>query len=149
MGGENIKAVIFDYNRTLFNPENNEFYPEAVEVLEKLKGRFKLALVAKGDAEREKQIERLGLRKYFEVVIIGEEKGEDDYRKCIEQLQVRPAEVYVVGDRIAKEIKFGNDIGAVTVWFRNGKFKDELPKSKDELPVYTVEDLKDLLEILK
>ncbi|MBI2581078.1 HAD hydrolase-like protein [Candidatus Woesearchaeota archaeon] len=144
-----MKAIIFDYNRTLFDPEAGGLFPGVDEILGNLKPRFKLALVAKGDAERVKQIDQLGLRKYFEVIIIGKEKGEDDYRKCIEQLQVRPAKAYLIGDRIVKEIKFGNAIGAVTVWFRNGKFKDELPKGVNELPAYTIEDLKDLLEILK
>lgn len=144
-----MKAVIFDYNRTLFNPENNELYPAVVEVLEKLKGRFKLALVAKGDADRLKQIEELGLANYFECIIVNKEKGLGDYKKTMEKLGVEPEEAYVVGDRVAEEIKMGNLLGAVTVWFRNGKFKDELSKSKNELPVYTIENFKDLLEILK
>lgn len=59
-----MKAAIFDYNRTLFNPETEGLFPEVVGLLEKLRGRFKLALVAKGDAERAKQLEQLGIRKY-------------------------------------------------------------------------------------
>lgn len=143
-----MKAVIFDYNRTLFDPEKGELYPEAVEVLEKIKGRFKLALVAKGDAGRIKQIEKLGLAKYFESIVVNNEKNLSDYNKTMEKLGIEPEEAYVIGDRVSEEIKMGNTLGAVTVWFRNGKFKGELPKSKDELPSYLIENLKHLLEIL-
>ncbi len=144
-----MKAVIFDYNRTLFDPESNRLYSGAVDVLEKLKGRFRLALVAKGDAARLKQIEELGLVKYFKCIVVNKEKGLDDYKRTMATLGVEPGEAYVVGDRVAEEIRMGNTLGAVTVWLRNGKFKDELPKDKNELPAYTIEDLKNLLELLK
>lgn len=66
-----IKAVIFDYSWTLFNPETDSLYPGAVELLEKLhKKGFKLGVVSRaGDvSQRLDEMSGIGLSKYFEVV---------------------------------------------------------------------------------
>ena len=41
---------------------------------------------------------------------------------------VSPSEVYVVGDRIEDEIRFGNMNGFTTIWFKKGKYSGIEPK---------------------
>ncbi len=144
-----MKAAIFDYNRTLFDPEQGSLFPCVIDVLELIKKRIKLAVMAKGGTARLKQIEEFGLPRYFDVMIINQKKDLNGFKTCFEELGVMPEETYVIGDRILKEIKFGNELGAVTIWFRNGKFKDELPKNKKEAPNYTITNFKDLLKVIK
>ena len=144
-----MKAVIFDYNRTLFDPDKDALYPEVIEVLGGLKKTVLMALIAKGDANRMEKIRNLGLLKYFKLVIINQEKSVADFEKCVKELGLPAKDIFVVGDRVNEEIRCGKSIGAVTVWFRNGKFKDELPKGKEEEPDYTIDDLKKLFEIIR
>ena len=40
-----LKAIIFDLGNTLVSQESPRAFPHAVEVLEELKGRYRLALV--------------------------------------------------------------------------------------------------------
>jgi putative hydrolase of the HAD superfamily len=144
-----MKAAIFDYNRTLFDPDKNALFPDTLTLLNALMPDFKLALVAKGDSERLEEIKKFGLMKYFHTVFIAEEKGIDDFKKCMEQLKVSPGQTWIIGDRALKEIRFGKELGCNTIWFRNGKFSEELPRNIAEMPNYTVCSLKEILSIIK
>jgi FMN phosphatase YigB (HAD superfamily) len=53
-------------------------------------------------------------------------------------------EIAVVGDRIREEIALGNRMGMRTVWYRAGKFADELPEGEDQEPWATVTSLDDV-----
>ncbi len=64
-------------------------------------------------------------------------------------MRLFPEEILVVGDRIKREITIGNRLGMKTAWFKNGKFKDELPESKDEEPTYTLTKLEDVIQLLE
>lgn len=53
-----MKAIIFDFGRTLYDRETDRVFPEAFEVLEKLSPKYKVALVSlapKGDLEERKR----------------------------------------------------------------------------------------------
>lgn len=142
-----MKAVIFDYNRTLFDPDSNQLFPGVIGLLGRLKAKLKLALVAKGDDSRRNQIQELGIEEYFDVIIVNQSKSTDDYKNCMEKMGVNPAEAYVVGDRVYEEIKMGNSLGAVTVWLKAGKFRDEPPRSPEEQPKFIISDLDELLKL--
>jgi FMN phosphatase YigB (HAD superfamily) len=144
-----MKAAIFDYNRTLFDPDKNALFPRALSVLKALEPRLTLALVAKGDDEKLEEITKFGLMEYFSEVLIAEEKGMDVFRKCIEKLRAEPQEICVIGDRALKEVKFGKALGCTTIWLRNGKYREELPRNIEEMPNYTISSLKEVLKILK
>ena len=58
---QNIKAVIFDYGRTLYDRENDRFFPEVRELLEYLHPKYKLAIVsiAKENLQAEERLKAL------------------------------------------------------------------------------------------
>ncbi len=143
-----MKAVIFDFNRTLYDPEQGSFIQGAVASLEKLKrDGCLLFLVGKGTNERANLINELGLHRYFDKIIVKKEKEVDDFKYL--KKKYPDADFYVFGDRVRKEIKFGNACGFKTIWFKSGKFADEVAETNDEKPWKTIESYDELEEALE
>ncbi len=151
-----IEAIIFDYARTIVNPEANPpaLYPDAKEVLEDLKTiGVRMALVSRGQNEdlRRHDIAQLGLTKYFNVVYIVGQEADKDFRPVIAQLGVSATRCIVVGDRVKQEIKYGNLVGAKTVWLRREgeKFTEEYPQTPEEEPKNIIFSLEELIPLIE
>ena len=142
------KLIIFDFNRTLFDPDAGKLFDSALEVLRALKDSgARLFLIGKGMKERENLIYDLGLDRFFEKIILKEEKEIGDF-EMIRKLAEEGDELFSVGDRIKKEITLSNLCGFKTIWFQNGKFSTEVPESEMEKPWKTIEALGELMGIL-
>ncbi len=145
-----IKGIIFDYNRTLFDPEKWDLIDEVPGLLEELSKKYKLCLITTGEGHRLESLEEKGLDKKFTKIIVveGEHKDKKHFLECAAEMGLKPEEVLVVGDKIQAEIKAGNKAGMKTVWFKFGKYSKILPQTKEEEPTYTIRYLVDLLNIL-
>jgi len=146
-----IKGVIFDFNRTLYNPDTNALNEGALELLEKLASSgYKLCLLSKkSEEERKDKILRLGIEKYFIFIEVVEgEKTEKNFKKCLEIMALQSQKVAVIGDRIRSEIILGNQFGMRTIWYKVGKFAAELPRNKNENPNFVIDNLLDALKYL-
>ena len=142
--------IIFDFNRTLFNPEENKLDEKAILVLTELKKRgHKLILVGKGGYERKKLISGLGIESFFDFIDIREEKSPEQFEQAIKKFIGNKQAIYSIGDRVKKEIKFSNQLGLNTIWLKKGKFENELPENESEKPNYTITNILDVLEIIK
>lgn len=146
-----IKGIIFDFNRTIYNPELARINDGVINLLERLvNSGYKLCLLSKKTIrDRRKQISELGLDKYFiNIQVIDGDKTEQNFERCIDVLSLDPSEIAVVGDRIKKEIYLGNHFGMTTIWYKSGKFSSELPQKPDEEPHYTITRLEEILQYL-
>jgi len=144
---EIIEAGIWKYSNADF--ENLKTYPETIETLERLKNKMKLFLVTIGyDEQQDKKINSLGIRKYFEKIIICREK-ENEFKKILKRFNFCSEEVLVVGDKINKEIKDGNKLGMKTARILKGKYSTIQPKDELEKPHYTISSLSEILDIIK
>ena len=142
-----IKGIIFDFNRTLFDPDKNNLNLGVLDLLDELlDAGFKLCLLSKRSQEdRREQISKLGLDKYFlDIQVIEGDKTEYNFKRCINIMALGSEEILVIGDRIKKEIFLGNKLGMKTIWYRSGKFLDEPPSSKQEEPSKTVSNITEL-----
>ena len=99
-------------------------------------------MIGKGTNERTSLISELGLHRYFDEIIIKEEKELEDFKYL--KKKYPKAEFYVFGDRVKKEIKYGNACGFKTIWFQDGKFATELPAGPEEMPWETVNNFSEL-----
>jgi FMN phosphatase YigB (HAD superfamily) len=147
-----IKAVIFDWGRTLYNSEKKEEYVEADQLLKFCRSRgYKLGLaslvthhaVANLD-ERINQIERSPLRKYFDIVRVTDVDKDKIFDEIVAELGYKRVEVLIVDDRTIRGIRYGNLHGHPTVWVKNGKFESELPNADTGMPTYTALSLGDV-----
>ena len=80
-----------------------DLYPEAMEVLEKLHGRFDLAVISNFDARLRMIFEHLGVSKFFSHVFLSSELGADKpdpeiYRRALKLTGLQPNETLHVGD---------------------------------------------------
>ena len=146
-----IKGIIFDFNRTLFDPEKWALVEGAPEILNKLTGSFQFCLVTTGERKRTEKLKESNLDKMFKKIIFvqGEHKDKKHFLECAQAMGLKPDEVLVVGDKIKAEIRVGNSLGMKTAWFKFGKYSRILPDSKDEEPTYTITKLDELYSVLE
>ena len=145
-----IRGIIFDFNRTLYDPETGMLTEGALDLLEHLKAKvYKMCLISKKTtSDRREQISRLGLDGYFlDVQVLDEDaKTAKSFERCSEVMALQASEIAVVGDRVRSEIALGNDLGMMTFWYRAGKFASEAPRNSREIPgntIWRLEKLKD------
>jgi putative hydrolase of the HAD superfamily len=80
-----------------------DLYPEVKDVLEKLHGRFQLAVISNFDARLRVILEHLGVSKFFRHVFLSSELGADKpdpeiYLRALSLSGARPNETLHVGD---------------------------------------------------
>ncbi len=143
------KIIIFDFNRTLYDPEHRVLMKEAREILRELIGReYQLHLLSTAEPSREALVRELDLEHYFESVTITDAK-EKAFAAVLAKLQDFNREgSFVVGDQVKREICYGNRAGIQTVWLRAGKFAKDTPRSKEETPTHVIATLDALLKII-
>jgi len=143
-----VKAIIFDFSRTLYDPDAKSLEPGALAVLKYLSKKYPLGLLSKkGDGNRDGLFESLGIRGYFKAVIIVEEKSAGSFFDCANLLGIPTAETLAVGDQVKKDVALAKQAGCATAWLCKGKFAVVLPESVEETPDYTIEKLEEILEI--
>jgi FMN phosphatase YigB (HAD superfamily) len=142
-----IKGIIFDFNRTLYDPDANTLIEGSLELLVKLKIlQYKLVLVCKKSAsDRTELINSFGLDKFFcKVLMIEGSKTIEHFQECLLAMQLSALETAVVGDRVEEEICVGNHLGMVTIWLQQGKFSAVKPSNSGQEPTYTIYHLRDV-----
>jgi putative hydrolase of the HAD superfamily len=93
-----------------------ELYPEVTDVLEKLRPRFRLAVVSNFDGRLRFILEHLGISKFFAQVFISSETGADKpdpeiFRRALKLVDLRPNEVLHVGDDSERDWKAASEAG--------------------------------------
>src|SRR3989338_34903 len=145
-----IKAIIFDYYRTLYNPEEKEVSKETFQLLQRLKEKgLRLALISKKEQGREKEIKVSPFFSFFSFVCFCEEKKVTDLETACRVLKVSKEEAIVVGDREKKEITVGNQAGIKTVWLKKGKFAEEVPTKDTDTPTYVITQLNEVEKVIE
>lgn len=121
-----IERIVFDWKRTLLDPERATLLPNARLVLRTLHHQgFDLILIGKGEGDMEDTIDRLGARSFFSAVHFVPQKNDSLFRQYIPA--ANPETTLAVGDRAQKEIVLAKSLGAKAIWLRAGIFRDELP----------------------
>lgn len=121
----------------------------AQELLDKLEADgVRMSLLSKTFHEgRREEIEALGIANYFDAIIVTfEDKQKAHFDKLLAAMNTAPSKTAVIGDRVKSEIALGNQMGMRTIWFRQGKFRDELPDDPLEEPNDVIFKLSAILE---
>ncbi len=146
-----IKAIIFDWGRTLYDSENQELFPGTEKVLQFLSKLYLLVVVSlASDGNIEKRIQVLhecGIEKYFAAVYFAQNDKDSLYAIALSRLLLTPREVVIVDDRAIRGIKWGNAHGATTIWLRRGKFMHEEPDQETGPPTYVISTLEEICSL--
>lgn len=141
-------SIIFDFNRTLYDPDMKALVPSALLVLQELHARgHRLFLVSRKENNREGLVKDLGIDIYFADIAFLAEKTKETLEAFMQKNGIEESS-FMVGDRIREEIAIGNTLGMQTIWFQGGKFAIESPRSKEEEPTFHVTNLKEILTII-
>lgn len=143
-----MKTIIFDWKRTLYDPDEKNLIPGAIELLNFLKHKnIPLVLIGKGTQEMHDEVKRLGIKKYFTYILFRE--GVKDPNMYIPFIDNNfPKDTIFIGDRVRSELAVGNSLGATTIWVKQGKFAGEEPESENQKPTFTVLSLPAIKAIL-
>ncbi len=143
---EEISELI---DRVFFS--NLKLYPDALPFLEGLKSLgAKIVLITDSSTRwQRKKLEYLGIKSYFDALIISGETGHsklDPHNfRLARRLFPHEEEVYMVGDRDDTDMRGGKEIGAITILVRRGYFSGRRPRHAD----YVVNDLTEALEVIR
>ena len=90
---------------------------EGVEqVLQSLKGKYKLIVATKGDLlDQERKLEKSGLLDYFHHVEVMSDKKASDYLKIVKHLDIKPEELLMIGNSLKSDILPLISIGASAI----------------------------------
>ncbi len=136
--------ILFDYNRTLYNPDIDALYDGVRDLLATLSVSHTLYLMSRFEPNRSGRLDELGIRDYFSDVAFVADKTIDAMRTLLGET----TEAVVIGDCVFDEIRIGNELGFTTVWVQQGKFAARLPEHPLELPTYIVPDIAALTVLL-
>ena len=100
---EEISRII-DTGKTLLNMPI-QLLDGTENVLQRLQGKYKLILATKGDLlDQERKLQKSGLIGYFHHIEIMSDKHENNYRKLLSHLDIRPDEFLMVGNSVKSDI---------------------------------------------
>jgi FMN phosphatase YigB (HAD superfamily) len=69
------------------------------------------------------------------------------FRKIQRKTRLQPGEVLVVGDRPAREIRAGRELGMHTVRLRHGEFKTQMPEGPEEEADYVIRNISEVRKL--
>jgi HAD superfamily hydrolase (TIGR02253 family) len=121
-------------------------------VLEQLSGKYQLGIVSNGSPRiQHAKLDTLGIRDYFECVVISEELGyrKPDPRIFLEALRLlsrKPEECVYVGNLLETDILGAKNAGLKSCWLNR---RDPPTPMTDLVPDYEIKNLRGLLEILR
>jgi len=122
------------------------------EVLSSLFGKYKLIVATKGDLlDQERKLEKSGLLKYFHHIEVMSEKKEDDYKKLLSHLDIKPSELLMIGNSLKSDVLPLISIGAkaIHVPFHTTWVHEEVSKQDALNSEYkTIQKITDILEFL-
>ena len=143
-------VIIFDLNRTLYDPDTDALVPDALEVLDSLQQQgASLFLVSRNEPGREDIVNTFELAPYFNDIYFVAEKTKELFLRIQKHEGVDSERTYVVGDYIPSEIHTGNQCRMRTIWLKRGRFKHRVPKTQEETPWAVIENLKEVVQLIE
>lgn len=141
-----VSQLSYDY--LYYSPRTVYLFPHTLEILEFLKGKYKLFLITNGFEEvQQVKIATAGITGFFEKMITSEAAGAKKpdpliFRYAMEQCNTFSADSLMIGDDLPVDILGARDFGMDQVFFN--------PKSlqHDENPTYEISSLIELKDIL-
>ncbi|WP_457751856.1 HAD family hydrolase [Thermococcus sp.] len=125
-------------------------FPDAIPFLKGIKALgVNLVLITDSSSKwQRKKLEYLGIRKYFDGIIISGETGHsklEPYNFRLAKRLFPDEEVYMVGDRDDTDMVGGKSINATTIMVRRGYFQSRHSRHAD----YIVGSLREALEVIR
>lgn len=109
-----IRLVVFDFFATLFDPQTQLLYPDAIPIIEWVKSKGMMAALFTNSTgwgmfftEREKSL--------FDDTLLADVKGPHELMAILEHLKVKPKEAVLIADSPEREIAAAKTLGIRTI----------------------------------
>ena len=123
------------------------------EVLEELSGSHRLIVATKGDLlDQERKLKKSGLAHYFHHIEIMSDKQEENYKKLLHNIEIRPEKFLMVGNSMKSDILPVLNIGgcAIHIPFHSTWIHEDVnPGIIDNNNFKEVQNISDILQIIK
>jgi len=120
-------------------------------VLQILQPKYKLILVTKGDLlDQERKLRQSGLIGYFHHIEIMSDKHENNYKKLLAHLDIKPEEFLMIGNSVKSDILPVTNIGAkaIHIPFEVTWQHENHPESTDNDAFASVAEISEILNLL-
>ena len=145
-----VVVYIIELGKQMLN-QPIELLEGVEEVLETLKGKYRLVVATKGDLlDQERKLRKSGLSPYFHHIEIMSEKDDANYLKLIKHLDIQPEELLMVGNSLKSDIMPVLNIGghAVHVPYHITWAHEQIEGSIDNERFKIAVSIKDILAYL-
>lgn len=103
ISGQGIQKII-DIGRDLLQ-KPVELLPEVEDVLQQLKGKYKLVVATKGDLkDQHRKLHDSGIGHYFHHIEVMSDKKEIDYEKMLLRLDTKPEDFIMIGNSLKSDV---------------------------------------------
>lgn len=103
ISGNGIEKIIKIGKNLLQKPV--ELLPEVEDVLQQLKGKYKLVVATKGDLkDQHRKLHDSGIGHYFHHIEVMSDKKELDYEKMLGRLDVKPEDFIMIGNSLKSDV---------------------------------------------
>jgi putative hydrolase of the HAD superfamily len=93
-----------------------ELLPDVEEVLDALKGKYKLIVATKGDLkDQHRKLHDSGLGHFFHHIEVMSDKAEVDYTKMLGRLDIQPNDFMMIGNSLKSDVLPVLNIGGIGV----------------------------------
>lgn len=136
---------------------NIRLFPDAIEVLERLRGRVRLGLITDGRADGQwRKIRALGLSEKFDEIIVTCEFGDGyskphprAFKEMAARLGVAHNACVYVGDNPSKDFVAPNALGWRTIQVHGeGRLYGDLPSAPSGAPLQVTHSLHDVISLI-
>jgi putative hydrolase of the HAD superfamily len=132
-------------------PNEIPLLDNALANLNILKKKYVLFLVTSGSVPTQKEkIKATGVSLFFERVYtldgFKKERKRAAFQDILKTLAIQPEELISIGNRLSQEIHDAKELGCKTCYFKYGEHVGEKARNLFEIPDFTVEHHKELIE---
>ena len=132
-----------------------ELFPDAVETLARLRHQgIRLAMITNGASDiQRRKLDRFELKRYFDCIVVEGEFGAGKpetagFIHIMETLDAAPAETWMVGDDLGRDIAPCRELGIFSIWV--DKHGNGLPPDtavRPDLIIKSIVELPELVEL--
>ena len=126
-------------------------YTGVSSLLEDLKSRYKLGVIANQSLGTEDRLKAYGIHHYFDAIVSSAEAGVEKpdpeiFRIALEKAGCLPQEAYMVGDRLDNDIEPAASLGMHTIWVKQGAFAYGDAALIEHKPEFTVDCISNITD---
>ena len=130
-----------------------KLFGEVPKIIPLLSKKYSLGIISNNSSGSANLLKRYDLDKYFEVMCLSESIGfrKPDHKIFQQALAAANSNIdncIMVGDRLDIDIMPANELGMKTIRTMNSLYKVQRPKNEKETPLFTINSLTELPEIL-